>query len=253
MAFTTNQGLFELKVMFFGLTNFPATFQAMMNNIFKDKIREGWVSIYMDDILIHIDNDIAKHQEYVHQILQKLEENDLYLKPEKCAFEQQRIKFSGVVLEGRTIQMDPSKIKGVTDWPAPRTVICGEQGHMAKACPKKKYQYSKPRVDGQKTFVNRPKHPDRPQYTRLRYDQPKSDHNQGFRKSNKQGLKFGYYPQGRITSIEEIEEERDKNEGYQEGYQESYEPLSLAARTARLSDNQKEEWLQELDSLDIHF
>jgi hypothetical protein len=62
-------------------------------------------------------------------------------------------------------------------------------------------------------------------------------------------LKFGYYPQGRIASIEEVEEEGDKNEGYQE----SYEPPSLAACTARLSDNQKEEWLQELDSLDIHF
>jgi len=108
--------------MFFGLTNSPMTFQAMMNNIFKDEIREGWVSIYMDDILIHTNNDIAKHWEYVHQILLKLEENDLYLKPEKCAFKQHKIEFLGVVLEGRTIQKDPSKIKGVTDWPTLRTV-----------------------------------------------------------------------------------------------------------------------------------
>jgi len=121
-AFTTNQGLFEPKVMFFGLTNSPATFQAMMNDIFKDEIREGWVSIYMDNILIHMDNDVAKHRKYVHWILQKLEENNLYLKPEKCAFEQQKIEFLGVVLEGGTIQMDPTKIKGVADWPAPKTV-----------------------------------------------------------------------------------------------------------------------------------
>jgi len=66
-------------------------------------------------------------------------------------------------------------------------------------------------------------------------------------------LKFSYYSQGRVASIEEVEEERDENEEYQEGYQESYEPPSLAAHTARLSDDQKEEWLQELDSLDIHF
>ena len=72
--------------MFFGLTNSPMTFQAMMNNIFKEEIREGWVSIHMDDILIHTDNDIVKHQEYVHRILQKLEENDLYLKPKKMCF-----------------------------------------------------------------------------------------------------------------------------------------------------------------------
>jgi hypothetical protein len=108
--------------MFFRLTNSSATFQTMMNDIFKDEIREGWVSIYMDDILIHTDNDIAKHREYVHQILQKLEEIDLYLKPEKCAFKQHKIEFLGVVLEGGTIQMDPSKIKGVANWPAPRTV-----------------------------------------------------------------------------------------------------------------------------------
>ena len=62
-------------------------------------------------------------------------------------------------------------------------------------------------------------------------------------------LKFGYYPQGHVASIEEVEEEEDVNEGYQE----SYKPPSLAAHTARLSDDQKEEWLQELDSLDIHF
>jgi len=121
-AFTTNEGLFKPKVMFFGLTNSPTTFQAMMNNIFKEEIREGWISIYMDDILIHTNNDIVKHQEYVHRILRKLEENNLYLKPEKCAFEQKRIEFLGVVLEGGTIQMDPSKITGVADWPTPKTV-----------------------------------------------------------------------------------------------------------------------------------
>jgi len=104
--------------MFFGLTNSPATFQAMINDIFKDEIQEGWVSIYMDDILIHTDNNVVKHWKYVHWILQKLEENDLYLKPEKCTFEQQRIKFLGIILERGTIQMDPSKIKGITNWPS---------------------------------------------------------------------------------------------------------------------------------------
>ena len=76
----------------------------------------------MDDILIHTDNDTAKHRKYVHQILQKLEENDLYLTPEKCAFEQCKIEFLGVVLEEGMIQMDPSMIKGIADWPTPKTV-----------------------------------------------------------------------------------------------------------------------------------
>jgi hypothetical protein len=52
-AFITNMGLFEPTVMFFGLQDSPATFQAMMNNYFRDMINEGWLSVYMDDILIH--------------------------------------------------------------------------------------------------------------------------------------------------------------------------------------------------------
>jgi len=61
-----------------------------------------------------------------------------------------------------------------------RCFYCGEQGHMARLCPKKKYQYSKPCQDGQKMFINQQKHPDHPQYNQSKYDQPKSDHNQGF-------------------------------------------------------------------------
>ena len=121
-AFVTNQGLFEPRVMFFGLTNSPATFQAMMNEIFATELREGWVSIYMDDILVHTNSDLPKHRECVHRILDKLKQHDLYLKPEKCQFEKDQVEFLGVVLKGGTIQMDPTKIKGVADWPQPRNV-----------------------------------------------------------------------------------------------------------------------------------
>jgi hypothetical protein len=60
-AFVTNQGLFEPRVMFFGLMNSPATFQTMMNEIFAEELREGWVSIYMDDILVHTNSDLPNH------------------------------------------------------------------------------------------------------------------------------------------------------------------------------------------------
>jgi len=53
-AFITNEGLYEPTVMFFGMTNSPATFQAMMNAIFEDEIREGWLTVYMDDMLIRV-------------------------------------------------------------------------------------------------------------------------------------------------------------------------------------------------------
>jgi hypothetical protein len=52
-AFITNEGLFELTVMFFGLTNSPATFQTMMNFIFADDITEKWLTVYMDNMAIH--------------------------------------------------------------------------------------------------------------------------------------------------------------------------------------------------------
>ena len=108
--------------MFFGLTNSPATFQTMMNAIFSEELLEGWLTIYMDDILIHTDDDIGKHRALVHRVLDKLEQHDLFLKPEKCLFEKQSMEFLGVILGKGTIQMDPTKLKGVADWPTPRTV-----------------------------------------------------------------------------------------------------------------------------------
>jgi hypothetical protein len=72
--------------MFFGLTNSPATFQTMMDDIFKDEVATGEVIIYMDDILIATSGSLNFHKKYVAHVLSKLQNNDLYLKPEKCAF-----------------------------------------------------------------------------------------------------------------------------------------------------------------------
>jgi len=65
-AFITNEGLFELTVMFFGLTNSPATFQMMMNTIFEEELCEGWLIIYMDNMLIATDDNLAFHWMCVH-------------------------------------------------------------------------------------------------------------------------------------------------------------------------------------------
>jgi hypothetical protein len=94
-AFSTPFGLYEPTVMFFGLCNSPATFQRMMNHIFWTEINEGWCKIYMDDILI-----AAKTiPEIIHRtlrILAILEEHDLFLKPEKCEFEQMKQGCTGI-------------------------------------------------------------------------------------------------------------------------------------------------------------
>ena len=73
--------------MFFGLTNSPATFQALMNAIFADLIAEGKVAVYLDDILIW-SSDLPEPRRIVHEVLRRLEEHDLYLRPEKCEFER---------------------------------------------------------------------------------------------------------------------------------------------------------------------
>ena len=65
-AFITNQGLFEPMVMFFGLTNSPATFQTMMNTIFTEEIAEGWLIVYMDDILVATKDDSEFHEQCIH-------------------------------------------------------------------------------------------------------------------------------------------------------------------------------------------
>ena len=60
-AFVTNEGLFEPRVMFFGLTNSPATFQMMTNAIFVEELRQEWLTIYMDNILVHTPKDMKLH------------------------------------------------------------------------------------------------------------------------------------------------------------------------------------------------
>jgi len=84
-AFQTNQGLFELLVMFFGMTNSPATFQMMMNDIFRDLIAEGIMVVYLDDILIFTRME-EEHAKAIRRVLQVLQEHKLFLRPEKYEF-----------------------------------------------------------------------------------------------------------------------------------------------------------------------
>jgi hypothetical protein len=70
-AFRTNRGLFEPLVMFFGLTNSPATFQTMMNDIFQDLISEGVVCVYLDDILIFTET-MEEHDRVTRLVLERL-------------------------------------------------------------------------------------------------------------------------------------------------------------------------------------
>ena len=117
-AFTTNRGLFEPLVMFFGLCNSPSTFQTMMNHIFRELINEGKVVVYIDDILIFT-KTMEEHCQVVHWVLKLLQEHKLYLKSEKCKFHQTRVEFLGLVVSHNQVEMDPIKVAGVSKWPTP--------------------------------------------------------------------------------------------------------------------------------------
>ena len=82
-AFSTPEGSFEPTVMFFGLTNSPATFQAMMNDLLRDLVVEEKVTVFIDDVIIATETEEG-HDEIVEEVLRRLEENDLFVKPEKC-------------------------------------------------------------------------------------------------------------------------------------------------------------------------
>src|SRR5882724_10393384 len=92
-TFQMNWGLFEPLVMFFSLTNSPATFQTMMNDLFKELINEGVVTIYMDEILIFSGQTKEQHHGIVVPVLNILCKHCLHLKAEKCTFEQPMGKY----------------------------------------------------------------------------------------------------------------------------------------------------------------
>jgi hypothetical protein len=117
-------------VMFFGLTNSPATFQTMMNSIFADNIAKKWLTVYMDDMAIHTrcqpeeteELHTQRHWSYIKCILEKLMKHNLFLKPEKCAFKQPSIEFLGVRIMQGEVQMDDTKVEKVCNWQIPTNI-----------------------------------------------------------------------------------------------------------------------------------
>ena len=121
MAFKMKYEVFKLTVMFFGLCNSPATFQAMMDEIFKEEIVEGWLGIYMDDMIIH-STDIKEHHELTRRVLWKLKQHDLYLNLGKCYFNKSSIEYLGLIISHNQVLMDPTRVEGILRWPTPSTV-----------------------------------------------------------------------------------------------------------------------------------
>jgi len=114
-------GSFKLTVIFFGMTNSPAMFQAMMNKILRDMINEGKVAVFVDDVLVGTEMEEG-YNEIVEEVLRRLKENDLYVKLEKCTWKVRKIGFLGIVIGPSGIEMEKEKVDGVLSWLEPRNV-----------------------------------------------------------------------------------------------------------------------------------
>jgi len=120
-AFMMPEGSFEPTVMFFRLTNSPATFQAMMNKLLRDLINTGKVAAFIDDVIIGTETEEG-HDKIVAEVIRRLEENDLYVKPEKCRWKVREVGFLGVVIGLEGIKMEKEKVKEVLEWLTPKCV-----------------------------------------------------------------------------------------------------------------------------------
>jgi hypothetical protein len=116
-AFRTPFGHYEFKVLSFGLTNAPATFQATMNDIFRPYLNK-FVVVYIDDILV-FSRSPDEHVQHLRLVFQKLRDNDFKIKLAKCEFEKSEVKFLGHIVGADGVKVDPDKIAAISQWPPP--------------------------------------------------------------------------------------------------------------------------------------
>ncbi|KAL0185306.1 hypothetical protein M9458_021003, partial [Cirrhinus mrigala] len=114
-AFNTALGHFEYWVLPFGLVNAPAVFQALVNDVLRDMLN---IFVYLDDILI-FSSSPQEHIQHIRCVPQRLLENRLFVKAEKCVFHASSVTFLGSVVSTDGISMDPAKVCAVIEWPVP--------------------------------------------------------------------------------------------------------------------------------------
>lgn len=119
-AFKTHHGHFQFKVMPFELTNAPATFQCLMNDILGPFLRQ-FVLVFLDDILIYSPT-LESHLDHIQQVLQILQDHHLYLKASKCSFAQNQLEYLGHIIFAAGVSTDQSKIAAMVNWLIPTCV-----------------------------------------------------------------------------------------------------------------------------------
>ena len=119
-AFRTRYGHYEYLVMPFGLSNAPAVFQRLMNDVFREYL-DKFVIIYLDDILIYSET-MEEHVDHVRKVMQLLRDNNLYCKLSKCEFHKSEVEFLGFVVSSKGVTMNSKKVQTILEWEAPKTV-----------------------------------------------------------------------------------------------------------------------------------
>lgn len=119
-AFNTRYGHYEFTVMSFGLTNAPATFNRLMQDIFRPYL-DDFVLVFFDDILVYSKSE-EDHDLHVRKFMELLHENKLYAKKSKCTFYTSHIEYLGFIVSEEGISVDPAKVRDIIEWPEPRNV-----------------------------------------------------------------------------------------------------------------------------------
>ena len=119
-AFRTRYGQYEYRVMPFGLTKAPATFQSYMDDCLRPYLDDFAVT-YLNDILIYSKNQ-QEHEKHVKLVLERLREFGLYCKAEKCEFSVPRVGFLGYIISAKGIEMEQDRLATIEDWPQPKSI-----------------------------------------------------------------------------------------------------------------------------------
>jgi len=93
----------------------------MINKLLRDLINTGKVVVFIDDVIVGTEME-EEHNELIAEVIRRLEENNLYVKPEKCRWKVREIGFLGVVIGPEGIKMEEEKVKGVLEWLTPKCV-----------------------------------------------------------------------------------------------------------------------------------
>lgn len=117
------RGMFQFKVMPFGLTKAPATQQRFMDNLLSSESLDNSVFSYLDDIII-ISNSFKEHIILLNKVLKKLIQAQITINFSKCSFFRDELKYLGYIINKDGLQTDPGKVKAILDIPVATLLVC---------------------------------------------------------------------------------------------------------------------------------